>query len=311
MKNKLVHTAILLAVLFGASAARAARPDRAVFLSTKEEIRCLAVERIRSAGADYERVIVRAETRLRDLHENYQVAGGTPPTRLDGDLGELRGACQKEQRLVTAGRAPPADPAARSMVERKWGLFREEFNALLRRIEDQKREGWAESRIYWESLHTFDELSETIATNLLFNTPPKERGLEEALSRDKGVLLKACESAPKKSRGATPRIVVPHEHAGASHPDVQAFYRALDLVPQARPLRSGSFTVPPGSRTVTLRENAGRLVFRPMRGKGIAYLGQSETELSYEYVAVPPDTAYYFENTGTEPLELDFVSVKP
>jgi hypothetical protein len=311
VKTKIGNTATLLAVLFTAFAARAARPDRAVFLSTKGEIRCLAVERIRSAGADYERVIVRAENRLRDLHENYQVGGGTPPTRLDGDLGELRGACQKVQRLVTAGHPPETDPAARSIVERRWRLFREEFDALLRRIEDQKREGVAESRIYWESLRTFDDLSETIATNLLFNTPPKERGLEEALSRDKGVLLKACESTPKKSRGVAPRIVVPHEHAGASHPDVQAFYRALDLVPQARPLRSGSFSVPPGSRTVTLRENAGRLVFRPMKGKGIAYLGQSETALSYEYVAVPPDTAYYFENTGTEPLELDFVSVKP
>lgn len=298
-------------LLFLTAAAHAGRPDRAAFLSTKEEIRRLSVERIRSAGSDYERVLVAAENRLRALHENYQVAGGTPPTHLDGDVGELRSACLKMQRLVTAGRAPDPDPVARQWVDRYWTLYRAEIDALSRQILEKRGEGPPESRIYWETLGTFKELKEQIRANILFNTPPGERGLEEALSRDESTLLKACETTPKKTHGKNVRVVTPHEFAGTAKPDIQAFYRSLDMVPNASPLRSGSVTVPPGSRTVTLRDDKSRLVFRPKKGKGVAYVGQTETEFNYDYLAVPPDTAYYFENTGPEPLELEFVGIKP
>jgi hypothetical protein len=297
-------------LLFFTVAAHAGRPDRTDFLSTKDEIQRLAVERIRSLGADYERVLVAGENRLRTLHENYQVAGGTPPTRLDGDVGELRSACLKTLRLVTAGRPPAPDPTVFPLIERRWLFYRAEFDALTRRILENKREG-VESRIYWETLGTFKELKEEIRTNILFNTPPGERGLDEALSRDESALLKACETTPKKTRGQNVRVVTPHEFAGTATPDIQAFYRSLDLVPNTRPLRTGSITVPPGSRTVTLREDKSRMVFRPKKGKGIAYVGQTETEFNYDYLAVPPDTAYYFENTGLDPLELEFVGLKP
>jgi hypothetical protein len=290
--------------------AHAARPDRAVFLKTKEEIQRLAVERIRSVGSDYERVLVAAENRTRALHESYQVDGGTPPTRLEGDVGELRSACMKTLRLVTAGHPPAPDPTARQLVDRQWVIYRAEIDALSRRILE-KGGAAPEGRIYWETLGTFKELKEQIRMNILFNTPPGERGLEEALSRDESTLLKACEITPKKTRGKDVHVVTPHEFAGTAKPDIQAFYRSLDMIPNARPLRSGSITVPPGSRTVTLREDKSRMVFRPRKGKGVAYVGQTETEFNYDYLAVPPDTAYYFENTGSEPLELEFVGIKP
>lgn len=292
-------------------AAHADRPDRTAFLATKEEIRCLAVERIRSARSDYERVLVAAENRLRALHDNYTVEGGTPPTRLDGDLGEVRGACLTMQRLVTAGRTPNSDPVARQRVDRHWTIYRAEIDALSRRVLDKSGDGLPESRIYWETLGTFKALREQIQMNILFNTPPGERSLEEVLSRDESTLLKACETTPKKSRGKNVRVVTPHEFTGTAAPNIQAFYRSLDMVPNARPIRSGSITVPPGARTVTLREDKARMVFRPKKGKGMAYVGQTETELNYDYLAVPPDTAYYFENRGSDPLELEFVGLKP
>lgn len=299
-----------LTFLLLTSVLHAARLDRAAFFKTKEEIQRLAVERIRSVGSDYERVLVAAENRTRALHESYQVDGGTPPTRVDGDVGELRSACLKTLRVVTAGRPPPPDAIAQQIIDRKWTLYRAEIDALSRQILEKKGEG-PESRIYWETLGTFKELKEQIRLNILFNTPPGERGLEEALSRDESTLLKACEISPKKTRGQNVRLVTPHEFAGTAKPDIQAFYRSLDMIPNARPLRSGSITVPPGSRTVTLREDKSRLVFRPKKGKGVAYVGQTETEFNYDYLAVPPDTAYYFENTGSDPLELEFVGIKP
>ncbi len=292
------------------SLVHAGRPDRAAFLTAKEEIQRLAVERIRSVGSDYERVIVAAENRTRALHESYQVQGGTPPTRLDGDVGELRTACLKTLKLVTAGRPPAPDPVAHQIIDRKWALYRAEIDALARSILEKRGEA-PESRVYWETLGTFKELREQIRTNILFNTPPGERGLEDALSRDESTLLMACEITPKKTRGENVRVVTPHEFAETAKPDIQAFYRSLDMIPNASPLRSGLITVPTGSRTVTLREDKSRMVFRPKKGKGIAYVGQTVTELNYDYLAVPPDTAYYFENTGPEPLELEFVGLKP
>ena len=65
-----------LAVLTAAGL-RAQRDPRA-FHADREEIRVLAVERVRQAPNDYQRVLATAENRLSVLHENYQVAGGTP-----------------------------------------------------------------------------------------------------------------------------------------------------------------------------------------------------------------------------------------
>ncbi|MBK8575792.1 MAG: hypothetical protein IPN90_08975 [Elusimicrobia bacterium] len=298
-------------MLFLAGGAHAARLDPAAFVSAKEEIRRLAVERIRSSKSDYERATVAAETRLRVLHESYASNGGSAPSSLEGDLRDLRGACQKMQRLAASGREPAPDEGAREMIARKWSIYQTGIGSLQRQVLEKKREKVSESQIYWTTLRAFKALRERTEIALLFNVPPGERGLEEAMDRDEVSLLKACETTAKKTRGTSLQVVAPSEHAVASEPEAQAFYRSLDQVPDTRPLRSGAFYVPVGSRTVTMREDGARLVFRPKRGKGIAYLGQSEAEIQYGYLAVAPDTAYYFENTGSEPLELEYVGLKP
>jgi mannose-6-phosphate isomerase-like protein (cupin superfamily) len=300
--------------------------DRGSFVSEKEDVRRLAVERIRSAPMDYEKVMVAAEKRVRILHEEFGSGGEVNSSALEEDLRLLRGACQKMQRTATVGKAPVEDPEARTLVEKKWVRYQAEIRLLRDQVSEKTSpsrevkggegpggEGPppSESRVYWETIGAFVELRERTILDLLYNTPPGERGLNEALLRDEMALLKACEITPKKTRGASVRVVVPQEHGLKADPDVQTFYRSLDLVPDAQPIRSGGFFVPVGARTVTLRENKAKMVFRPRRGKGVAYLGQSETEIQYGYVAVPPDTAYYFENIGSEPLELEFVGLKP
>ena len=329
MKTLVAGSLVLLAAsLYGL--------DRGSFVSEKEDVRRLAVERIRSAPMDYEKVMVAAEKRVRVLHEEFSSGGEVNSPALEEDLRRLRGACQKMQRTATLGKAPAEDPEARALVEKKWGRYQAETRLLRDQVlektapsrdvkggerpgfETPKAEGPggegpppSESRVYWETTGAFKELRERTILDLLYNTPPGERGLNEALLRDEVSLLKACEITPKKTRGVSVRVVVPQEHSLKADPDVQTFYRSLDLVPDAQPIRSGGFVVPVGARTVTLRENKAKMVFRPRRGKGVAYLGQSETEIQYGYVAVPPDTAYYFENIGSEPLELEFVGLKP
>ncbi len=335
----------LVAVLVMVMAAGVSGLDRKTFDSQKENIQRLAVERIRSAPMDYEKVMVAAEKRVRALHEEVGSNKGAVSSALDEDLRRLRGACQKMQRNAIVGKGPTEDPAARALIEQIWARYRVEIKLLRDQVAEKSKlsqgkpfppeverdvrpmdqrpwdegprdegprdERSGESRIYWETLGTFKKLRSEVVLDLIYNTPPHERSLEEALFRDEVALLKACEITPKKTRGESVRVVVPQEHGLKADPDVQTFYRSLDLVPDARPLRSGGFTVPAGARTVTLREDKAKMVFRPRRGKGVAYVGQSETEIQYGYIAIPPDTAYYFENIGSEPLDLEYVGIKP
>jgi hypothetical protein len=300
----------LLGFLLAPAVAAAGRPDAKAFLQEKDEIRLLAAEELRDAVDYNPRTLFSAESRLRALHEEFQVAGGTPPTRLDGDLAELRGACQRAQRLA-ATKPPPPNPAAQEIIARHWERYRADFDGLRTRLEQDKSAGRAESQIYWDGRRSFDALKESVSQRLLFNAPPKETSLAAAFFRDEETLLMACEIPPKKTRGKTVPVFLPRDHATATPIDVQAFYRSLDKVPEARALRVGAFTVPPGTRTVTLRDGTAQLVFRPVAGNGMAYLGQSEQEIHYGYLAIPPDTAYYFENIGTKPLEIEYVGIKP
>jgi mannose-6-phosphate isomerase-like protein (cupin superfamily) len=342
--------------------------DRGTFVSEKGNIQRLAVERIRSAPMDFEKVMVGAEKRLRGLHAELHSGGKVDSAALEEDLRQLRGACQKMQRNAAVRKTPPEDPAARALIEKIWARYQTEVKILRENVkekantqvphpplrgtfpqEGKENKGFPsplgrgqgegpdqlpektklsqekrssrniegderppqESRVYWETTGAFKEVRMRTTMDLLYNVPARERSLDEAFLRDESALLKACEITPKKTRGVSVRVVVPQEHSLKADPDVQTFYRSLDLVPDAQPIRSGGFLVPVGARTVTLRENKAKMVFRPRRGKGVAYLGQSETEIQYGYVAVPPDTAYYFENIGSEPLELEFVGLKP
>lgn len=316
----------LVAVLVMVMAAGVSGLDRKTFDSQKENIQRLAVERIRSAPMDYEKVMVAAEKRVRGLHAELNSGGKVDFSALEEDLRQLRGACQKMQRNAAVRKVPAEDPAARALIEQIWARYQAEVKILREHVTEntklskEKRSSTniegderppQESRVYWETTGAFKELRTRTTMDLLYNVPARERSLDEAFLRDESALLKACEVSPKKTRGTSVRVVVPQEHGLKADPDVQTFYRSLDLVPDAQPIRSGGFVVPVGARTVTLRESKIKMVFRPRRGKGVAYLGQSESELQYGYVAVPPDTAYYFENTGSEPLELEYVGLKP
>lgn len=321
-----MKTLVAVLVMVMAMAAGVSGLDRKTFDSQKENIQRLAVERIRSAPMDYEKVMVAAEKRVRGLHAELNSGGKVDSSALEEDLRQLRGACQKMQRNAAVRKVPAEDPAARALIEQIWARYQAEVKILREHVTEntklskEKRSSTniegderplQESRVYWETTGAFKELRMRTTMELLYNVPARERSLDEAFLRDESALLKACEVSPKKTRGTSVRVVVPQEHGLKADPDVQTFYRSLDLVPDAQPIRSGGFVVPVGARTVTLRESKIKMVFRPRRGKGVAYLGQSESELQYGYVAVPPDTAYYFENTGSEPLELEYVGLKP
>ncbi|MBP8004322.1 MAG: hypothetical protein KA044_04675 [Elusimicrobia bacterium] len=297
-----------LAVLTAAGL-RAQRDPRA-FHADREEIRVLAVERVRQAPNDYQRVLATAENRLSVLHENYQVAGGTPPTRLNGDIADLRGRCQDVWRRRSAGRPVDLEPAAAPAIERRWKSHQGAFDRLLEEIETLARDKTPESQIYWRALKGFERLGRETERALMFNTPPEGANLAKALEDQEAALLKACERTPRRTRRANARVIVPAQYAFASEINVQAFYRFLDKVTQTPAKKSGAFAVPVGARTVTQRENGLRLVVRPVRGNGVAYIGTMEQELGYDYLTFPADTAYYFENTGTTPLEIEYVGLE-
>ena len=181
---------------------------------------------------------------------------------------------------------------------------------MLEGIDTQARANTPESQIYWRALSDFDRLRRDVERALLFNTPPEGTNLTKALEDQEAALLKACERTPRRTRRANARVIVPAQHAFPASINVQAFYRFLDKVSQTPAKKSGAFAVPPGARTVTQRENGLRMVVRPVRGNGIAYIGTTEQDLGYDYLTFPPDTAYYFENTGATPLEIEYVGLE-
>lgn len=279
------------------------------FNDRREEIRLLALERVRSAPEDA-RALVTGETRLKSLYEEYQVGGGTPPAKLAADLSALRGEGQKLIRLRAAGRAPAADPAAARVLQRRWDLHLAERDALRDAVRADQRADKSESAVYWSALRAFDRLAERAERELLHNTPPDERSLAEALRRERSELLLALEATPRKTRGPV-KVVVPETHAPAITMDPSAFFRFVDQLPDTRPLSKGAWTIPPGARSVTERWAGVRLVARAAGGQGVAYVGAQEVEFQYGYLAVPAETAFYFENTGGIPLVIEFVGIKP
>lgn len=296
-------------LVFTAVGARA-KPDPRAYMAEREEIRLLAVERARQAPHDHQRALVAAENRLQALHEAFQLAGGTPPVRLEGDIAELRGRCRDVQRRRSIGRPVDPDPAAAGALDRRWKIQEGAFAALLERVEEWARAQTPESQIYWRALSEFDHWRKDTERAMLFNVPPGETVLTKALEDREALVLKACERGPRRTRRPNPRVVVPAQHAFPSQINVQAFYRFLDKVSQSPAKKSGAFAVPVGARTVTQRENGLRLVVRPLRGNGVAHIGSTEQELGYDYLTFPADTAYYFENTGTTPLEIEYVGLE-
>ena len=172
----------------------------------------------------------------------------------------------------TLAAAVDLEPAAAPAIERRWKSHQGAFDRLLEEIETLARDKTPESQIYWRALKGFERLGRETERALMFNTPPEGANLAKALEDQEAALLKACERTPRRTRRANARVIVPAQYAFASEINVQAFYRFLD--------------------------------------KGVAYIGTTEQELGYDYLTFPADTAYYFENTGTTPLEIEYVGLE-
>lgn len=280
-----------------------AKLSRQEFMDARQEVTVLTLERLRSQPGDA-RALAAGENQLRRLHEEYQVQGSTPPTALAADAAALRGEGQKMIRLRAAGRPVPVDPRAAEALARVWGIYKAERELILERVASEKAAGQGESQTYWAATREFDRLAERTTLALVHNPPPGEPA--GVLARDRHALLTALEFSPRRTRA--PRRAV----AAAVHTletDVSPFYRAVDELPEEAPLAAGVLVLPPGTRTVTERRAGMRLVLRPSKGKGVAYVGSQEIELGYAYTVIPPDTAYYFENLGEGPLEIAFAGL--
>ncbi len=280
-----------------------------VFLAKKQEILLLAMERTRAAHHDYQRTLKTGENRIRDLHENYKLAGSTPPTALDGDVQELSMATQKVRLRRSRGRDVPPDPAAQRLIELYWEEYKREYEALAREVPLQREAGVSDGQLYWTVMKKFADLRARTQQKLVHNAPPGQFSLDEALLKNEWGLLKSLERLPVRTRGRVACVVAPGEHAREVNVDIAPFYHSQGLLPTQSPQAVGAFTVPAGCRTVTQRESGRKVIFRVSRGKGVAYIGSADKEISYGYLLVPPDVPYYIENVTESPLDLEFVAL--
>lgn len=298
-----------LAGLLAAPSGLRAKMSPREFDRAREEVRLLALERLRSAPED-PRTLVTGEKGLRALHDAYKVEGSTPTVDWAADAALLRKEGKSAIRLRAAGRGMVQEARVESLLARRWAEYQRAWEDLQQSVADARRAGAAESATYWASLRAFDRLAEETRLRLVHNTPPQEKSLEGALGRDRKTLLLALEFAPKKTRSPR-RVVVPVEHAPAVTLDPAAFFRAVDQVPDRAPEIVGAFQVPVGCRSVTERRAGYRWVARPAGGQGVAYVGSQEVDFRYGYLVVPPETPFYFENTGGVPLDIEFVGILP
>jgi mannose-6-phosphate isomerase-like protein (cupin superfamily) len=296
-------------VTAAAAGLHAASPSSKAFLASQEEILILATERTRTAHVDYQRTLKTAEDRLRRLHEEFRVAGGTPPVDLDGDVQSLRVKTQKVRLHRTRGRPLAADPRAEELIFRYWSDYKQDFEKIERDIQVHRRIGSADSQAYWDIMKRFAELRERTQGALIHNAPPGQASLDEVLSRAEWRLLKAVENPSVKTRGRPSCVSAPEEHPRDVKVEAAPFYGSQGLLPTLSPQRVGAFRVMPGCRTVTKRESGLKMILRVSSGKGVAYMGGQEQELLYGYVAIPPDVPYYFENTSTDPLDLEYIAL--
>ncbi|HOW27201.1 MAG TPA: hypothetical protein PK876_01685 [Elusimicrobiota bacterium] len=301
-------------------------PSSRQFKADVEAVSRLTCERVRAAHYDYQRVTKLGEERLRELHEQFKVAGGTPPTTLDGDVQSLRQRSQSVRMQRSRGRSVPADPEAEKLVFQSWERYRREFDGLLEDVLLRRRLGEPESRIYWDIMTRYESLKSATERQLLYNAMPplliqadetrsspgrphEDWSVEAVLARDLWRLLKAIETPGKKTRGPVTQVVAPGELSEAARFDVAPFYQSQGLLPTNSPHRVGGFIVPPGGRTVTVREKGLSLIYRVSKGRGLAYIGSEQQEMDYGYLLIPPDSPYYFENLTQDVLHLEYIAL--
>lgn len=300
----------LLAAGLGAAAPAAAAGKEASFLEDRTGIIAVAVERVRRAPDDAGRALKAGENRLRRLHEDYKVAKSTPPTSLDKDVRELTAAATRVRLERSRGRMPPADPLAETLIQRHWDAYRARVQALFEDIQYKRGSGASESTVYWQAMKDHGALEAELLESLAYNPPPGEKGVQEAVDKDRWDLLKRLED-PARVRGLSARVVAPGEHALSHAFDAGSFYRAAGVLPGTNPLDRGSFRVPAGHRTVTRRESGRRLILRASQGRGVIRIGAQERALDYDYAIVPPEAPYIIDNPGRAPLDVDFIALLP
>jgi hypothetical protein len=303
---------LLIPILLGTAIfpSLAASANHEKFLAEKKEIFLLTVERVRTAHHDYQRAIKAAESRLRKLHEDYQVAKSTPPTKLDGDLQELQSAVHPVRFRRSRGRSVEPNPEATKLVEKYWSEYQEGFEKIRENIPVQRMLGKSDSQLYWNIMQRYDDLRARAGEKLIYNSPAGAPPLEEVLRKNEWTLLKEVENpAALRTKGSPTCVVAPEQHPRNVNIDIAPFYHSQGMLPTVSPARAAAFEVPPGCRTVTLRDAKNKIIVRVSRGKGVAHIGSSQAELAYGYVLIPPDTAYSFENTTSAALELEYIAV--
>jgi hypothetical protein len=199
------------------------------------------------------------------------------------------------------------NPDASRLIDKHWDDYLVGFEKLQNDVLVHKRVGTPESQLYWDVMKRYAELRAATEEKLINNTPPGQSSLQEILQKNEWKLLKAVESAGVKTKKAPKCVTAPDEHPRQVNVDAAPFFHSQGMLPTQSPLGSGAFFIPAGCRTVTKRESGVKLVLRISKGKGVAYVGSSEKELSYGYMAIPPDSGYYLENTGDDSLDIEYV----
>lgn len=307
MKMAFLFLRILPVAFLAGPLLAASGGGRDAFLRKKREIAVLTAERMRAAPSDHQRALKTGEDRLRRLHEEYKVAGSTPPTTLDGDVRELQVAGNAVRLRKSRGQAAPPDPEAARLIDEYAESYRAAYRALLDAVAAGRREGTPEGRLYWESLREFGRLRRDAAEEMVHNAPTGERSLDGLLSRDEWRLLKALEGPEAGGRSRAKCVMAPGEHLRNVVVDAGPFYQSQGLLPGVNPLRVYAFRVPAGCRTVVQRESGAKLVVRVSAGQGTAHVGSMDHSFSYAYLAIPSDTPYFFTNTGHEYLDMECV----
>jgi hypothetical protein len=300
---------LLISCLLAAGAVVHAAPaGNAGFLQEKTDILLLAAERLRQAPDDAQRAVKTGENNLRRLHASYKIAGSTPPTTLDGDVKELTSRATLQRLQRSRGKSPSPDPRIYDIISNIWNRYRADLSMLAETVDLKRDQGLSENRIYWETTKDLTALQDDTRDQLIHNTPEGERSLDDAFARDRWEMLRRLED-PKRIQGRSGCVKSPEETGAHPAFDAAPFYRAAGMLPGVSPRRKTAYELPEGCRTVTQREPGAKMIIRAKQGKGIVFIGDQRVTLAYDYVVVPPETAYIIENPGPHPLAIEAIAL--
>jgi hypothetical protein len=260
-------------------------------LTEKQEITLLVAERLRRAPQDMDRA----------YRAGVELLRGGP-----ADAAALHAAA-----LTARSRGlknhPKADPRVGDVLRRRWEDYVRAKDALVEAARRRRDENAPPGPVYWELTGRYKDLMDATRRAMVFNDPPEGDPLEKAFLKDERAVLLALEFTPLRTQGQKLHVVLPAAHPRIPPLDIGDFFAAQTMLPTTRPLEKGAFTVPVHSRTVQKRVSGRKWIFRVARGQGLLHLGEGSTPIRYGYTEIPPDMPYCFENTGDEPLEIDYI----